>query len=333
MYVKILLTIKLGGIFMFDIVSLGELLIDFTPLGLSDKGNFIFESNPGGAPCNVLAQGAKLGLETAFIGKVGSDTFGLFLKDTIENIGIDTKGLKLTDDAFTTLAFVTLDKDGNRSFAFSRNNSADVCLTEDEVDENLIKNTKIFHIGTLSLTHPCVKKATLKALNIAKENGVNISVDPNLRMPLWKSENDAKEAIDLALSYADIIKISDYEIEFLTGERDVTKGAKILCEKYKPHILFATCGKDGAFVLKDDIIIHHPCFDCVKTIDTTGAGDSFCGSSLKKLLDYNLDFASLTKENLFDIIKYASGAASLATTKYGAISIMPNDEEIQNLIK
>ncbi|MBE7054031.1 MAG: carbohydrate kinase [Ruminococcaceae bacterium] len=318
---------------MYDIVSLGELLIDFTPQGLSEKGNFMFEANPGGAPCNVLAQMAKLGLKTAFIGKVGKDTFGLFLKDTIEKIGIDTKGLKLTDDAFTTLAFVTLDKDGNRSFAFSRNNSADVCLTEDEVDENLIKNAKIFHIGTLSLTHPSVKKATVKALKIAKENGVLISVDPNLRLPLWKSEDDAKEAIDLALSYADIIKISDYEIEFLTGEKDVKEGSKILYKKYNPCIMFATCGKDGAYVLKDDTVLHHPCYDCVKTVDTTGAGDSFCGASLKKLVDFNLDFSSLTTKNLEEIIKYASGAASLTTTKYGAISVMPSEDEIISLIK
>ena len=317
---------------MYDIVSLGELLIDFTPQGLSEKGNFVFEANPGGAPCNVLAQMAKLGLKTAFIGKVGQDTFGTFLKDTIEKIGIDSKCLKLTEDAFTTLAFVTLDESGNRSFAFSRNNSADVCLTEDDVDENIIKNSKIFHIGTLSLTHSTSKCATLKALKIAKENGILISVDPNLRLPLWKKEDDAKEAIDLALSYADIIKISDYEIEFLTGIKDVVEGAKILYKKYNPSIMFATCGKDGAYVLKDDIIIHHPCYDNVKTIDTTGAGDSFCGASLKKLIDFNLDFKSLSKDNLTDIIKYASGAASLATTKYGAIMIMPSDEEIKNLI-
>ena len=318
---------------MFDIVSLGELLIDFTPQGVSDKGNYLFEANPGGAPCNVLAAMAKLGCKTAFMGKIGTDTFGNFLKDTVEKIGINTDGLKMTDENFTTLAFVTLDADGNRSFAFSRNNSADVMLTEDEVDEDIIKNSKIFHCGTLSLTHPQVKKATLKALNTAKENGVIISVDPNLRLPLWKSEDDAKEAINTVLEYADIIKISDYEIEFMCGEKDVLEGAKKMYKQYNPKIMFATCGKDGAYIIKDDIVLHHPCYDEVKTVDTTGAGDCFCGTSLKKLIDYKLDFASLTKDDCFDIIQYASAAASLATTKYGAISIMPSDDEIKQLIK
>lgn len=317
---------------MFDIVSLGELLIDFTPQGLSDKGNYLFEANPGGAPCNVLAAMAKLGCKTAFIGKIGTDTFGSFLKDTIEKIGINTDGLKMSDEHFTTLAFVTLDDSGNRSFSFSRNNSADVMLTADEVDEELIKNSKIFHCGTLSLTHPEAKKATIKALDAAKKNNVVISVDPNLRMPLWKSEDDAKDAINLVLEYADIIKISDYEIEFLCGEKDVKEGAKKLYKKYNPRIMFATCGKDGAYVLKDNIIIHHPCYDNVKTIDTTGAGDSFCGTSLKKLIDYKLDFDALTEESCFDIIRYASAAASLATTRYGAISIMPAHDEIMELI-
>lgn len=317
---------------MFDILALGELLIDFTPCGTSEQGSYVFEANPGGAPCNVLAAASKLNKSTAFIGKVGKDTFGEFLKNTIEDYKINTEGLVVTPDYFTTLAFVTLDENGNRNFAFSRKNSADVMLSADEVDENLIKNSKIFHCGTLSLTDESCKKATMKALDIAKENGVVISVDPNLREPLWKSMDDAENAIKTVLEYADIIKISDYEIEFLYGEKDVLKGAMRLYEEYSPKILFATCGKDGAYLIKDDIVLHHPCFSCVKTIDTTGAGDSFCGTSLSCLLEYNLDFDSLYEEECKYIIKYASAAASLVTSKRGAIFAMPCAEEIQQLI-
>lgn len=318
---------------MTDVVALGELLIDFTPQGLSDKGNYLFEANPGGAPCNVLAALSKLGKTTAFIGKVGNDTFGNFLKKTIDDLKIDSKGLRLTDEFFTTLAFVTLDSEGNRSFAFARNNSADVMLDKSEVDEDTIKEAKIFHCGTLSLTHPKSRAATIKALECAKKNNTIISVDPNLRMPLWKTEGDARAAVELVLGYADIIKISDYEIEFLCGDVSVEEGAKRLYGKYSPKIMFATCGKDGAYILRGDTVIKHPCYDKVKTVDTTGAGDCFCGASLKKLLDENLDFDGLDENKCFDIIRYASAAASLATTKFGAISVMPSEDEIQALIK
>jgi fructokinase len=317
---------------MFDVTALGELLIDFTPQGTSENGNYLFEANPGGAPCNVLAAMARLGKKTAFIGKVGNDSFGLFLKDTLKRLDIDTRGLCLSCEYFTTLAFVTLDKDGNRSFAFSRNNSADVMLDKAEVDEEIIKASKIFHCGTLSLTHPVSRAATLKALNTAKDNGVLISADPNLRLPLWKKESEAKAAIDFVLNYADIIKISDYEIEFMYGKINITEGARRVYEKYNPKILFVTCGKEGAYLLKDDVIIHHPCYDSVATVDTTGAGDCFCGAALAKLLDYSLDFSALTEENMRDILRYSNAAASLVTARYGAISAMPDNAEISELI-
>lgn len=318
---------------MTDIVSLGELLIDFTPQGVSEQGSFLFEANAGGAPCNVLAAVRRLGKSAAFIGKVGTDMFGRSLKETIEKLGIDATGLVLTDEYFTTLAFVKLDENGNREFSFSRKNSADVMLRADEVDENLIRSARIFHCGTLSFTHPLSAEAALKGLETAKAASVLVSVDPNLREPLWKDLDDAKAAMRRVLSYADVIKISDYELEFLYGETDVPAAAKRLYEEYRPKILFATCGKDGAYLLKDDLVLHHPCFDNVGTIDTTGAGDSFCGTALSRLLDYDLDFAALDEAKCKDLLRYASAAASLATAKRGAIPAMPAPAEIAALLR
>ena len=317
---------------MFDIVALGELLIDFTPRGLSDQGSYIFEANSGGAPCNVLAAVRKLGKSAAFIGKVGADMFGRFLKETIDKLGIDSSGLLLSDTYFTTLAFVKLDDQGNREFSFSRNNSADVMLRPEEVNPDQIRDACIFHCGTLSLTHPDSRAALLKGLDLAREHGVLISVDPNLREPLWKDLEEAKAAIRLALSYADIIKISDYELEFLYKEADVVKAAKMLQAEFASKILFATCGKEGAYLLKDDILVHHPCFNSVKTIDTTGAGDSFCGAALSCLLDRELDFDGLDETACRELLRYASAAASLATAKRGAIPAMPTPNEIEALL-
>lgn len=310
---------------MTDVTALGEILIDFTP-----KGKMLFEANAGGAPCNVLAALSRLSKSTAFIGKVGADMFGNFLKNTIEEYGIDTTGLTTTEDYFTTLAFVSLDENGNRDFAFSRKFSADIMLKKADVDENIILNSRIFHCGTLSMTEEASRKAQIFALDTAKSRGVVISVDPNLRMPLWKSEADAKNAMDTVFSYADIIKISDYEISFLCGNKDVLTGADELFKKYRPKILFATCGENGAYLIKDDIILHHPCFD-VNTVDTTGAGDCFLGAALARILDYNLDFGTIQYKQCKDILRYASAAASLATEKYGAMASMPNNDEINKL--
>lgn len=317
---------------MFDIISLGELLIDFTPRGTSERGNFLFEASPGGAPCNMLAAAAALGKKTAFIGKVGDDTFGRFLESTITSLGIDAGALYKTDGAFTTLAFVTLDSEGNRNFSFARNKSADTLLSPDEVPAELIKNTRIFHVGTLSLTDEPSKSATMSALETAKKHGVCISVDPNLREPLWRNLDDAKNAIRTVLSYADIIKISDYELEFLYGISDIEKAARLCFEEFSPKILFATCGKKGAYALTENHTVHHPCYLKVKTVDTTGAGDSFCGTSLSALIDEGLDFSALTEEKLFEIARFASAAASITTSRYGAISVMPRREEIEDLI-
>ncbi len=316
---------------MYDITALGELLIDFTPRGTSETGNMLFEANPGGAPTNVLAQAAKLGKATSFIGKVGADTFGVFLENTLKNSKIDTKGLVKSDTSFTTLAFVTLSPDGERSFSFARKDSADTKLCPEEVDAEQIIRSKILHIGTLSLTHESAREATVKALHIAKENGVLISVDPNLRLALWKNEKDAKNAMEFALGYADILKISDYEVEFLCGTKDLIAGAKALYKAYQPKILFVTCGKDGAFCIKDDIVAKHSGF-AANVVDTTGAGDSFCGAALSKLIDLDLVFDKMGEKECIDVLQYANAAASVSTTKYGAISVMPTEMEFCELL-
>lgn len=317
---------------MFDIVALGELLIDFTPQGLSEKGNLLFEANPGGAPANVLAAAAMLGAKTAMIGKVGADIFGETIKNTLNGLHINTNNVHTTTAHFTTLAFVTLDKSGNRSFSFARKNSADVMLTEDDINESLIQNTKIFHCGTLSLTHSESKKATVKALQAAKKNDIIISTDPNLRLALWGNKAEAKAAIELVLTYADIIKISEEELDFLYGNGDIKKNADILFKTYNPKIIFITCGKNGAYLLNKEVFLYHPAFDNIKSIDTTGAGDCFLGAALQMLSELQLDFFKLKKEKCLEILKFANAAAGLSTKKYGALSAMPDIQQIHQLM-
>lgn len=318
---------------MHDIVALGELLIDFSPIGRSEQGSFRFEANPGGAPCNVLAAARKLGHSAAFIGKVGQDIFGRYLKDTLDRLEIDSSGLVLTPDYFTTLAFVTLDSEGNRDFSFARKNSADVMLRAEEIPAELIRESRIFHCGTLSLTDSACREATFQALDVAKSAGVVISVDPNLREPLWPNMDDAKKAMESVLAYADIIKISDYELSFLYGPGEILPNAARLMEQYRPRMLFVTCGKDGAYLLRGSLALQHPCFSEVKTIDTTGAGDSFCGTALSRLLEYGLNPEAMSVEQCRELLRYASAAASLTTTKRGAITAMPTDAEIRALLE
>ena len=216
----------------YDVVALGELLIDFTDNGISGQGNTIFEANPGGAPCNVLAMLQKLGNKTAFIGKVGKDIFGTKLKEVLKEVGIDTSGLVMDKKVRTTLAFVQTLKGGDRDFSFYRNPGADMMLEEGDINNSLIKNCKIFHFGTLSMTHKGVRKATKKAIKKAKESGALISFDPNLRPPLWESLDDAKKQVEYGLGQCDILKISDNEIQWFTGEKDFDKGIKKLQDRY-----------------------------------------------------------------------------------------------------
>ena len=314
-----------------DVLALGELLIDFTENGESMQGNPMLEANPGGAPCNVLAMLAKLGRKTAFMGKVGRDQFGEMLKQTVTDAGIDTSALYMDDEVHTTLAFVHTYPDGDRDFAFYRNPGADMMLDESEVDEGLIGKAKIFHHGTLSMTHEKVKRATLRGLKIAKENGCLVSFDPNLREPLWDSLEHAKEEIAYGLSQCDICKISDNEITFMTGLTDVREGARVLKKQY-PNIklLLATLGKEGSIAYYEDLEVEAKPYINPDTIETTGAGDTFGACALDYVLEHGLE--NLSEDMLFEMLDFANGAASLITTRKGALKVMPEKDEVLKYI-
>lgn len=314
----------------YDVVALGELLIDFTEYGKSDRGNKLYEANPGGAPCNVLALLQKLGKKTAFIGKVGNDQFGRALCETINSIGIDSSNLIFDEEIPTTLAFVGKTSDGDREFSFYRNPGADVMLNKSEVKEDLLKEAKIFHFGTLSMTHETVREATISAIKKAKENGALISLDPNLREPLWKSLDEAKSQMKAALSYCDILKISDNEIEFLTGEKDYDEGVRKIREEYSIPLICVTMGKDGSRAYYNDLKVVAGGFHQENIVDTTGAGDTFCGSVLNYICENG--FENLSEEQLTEMITFANAAASIVTTRAGAILSMPTKTEIEKLL-
>ena len=315
---------------LYDVVALGEMLIDFTMNGQSDQGNNLFEACPGGAPCNVLAMLNKLGKKTAFIGKVGSDQFGRLLKGTIEELGIEAKGLILDKEIPTTLAFVHTFPDGDREFSFYRKPGADMMLSEDDVDFDLIRQSRVFHFGTLSMTDEPVKAATKKALEVAKEAGCLITFDPNLRPPLWRSLDDAKEQMEYGFQYCDVLKISDNEIQFISGMEDYDDGIRYLQEKYQIPLILLTMGKDGSRAYYKDMRVERKGFT-VKAIETTGAGDTFCGCSINGVLDHGLE--NLTEEVLGEILTYANAGAALITMKKGAIRSMPEPEVIKALIE
>lgn len=309
-----------------DVTALGELLIDFTENGTSAQGNPILEVNPGGAPCNVLAMLQKLGKQTAFIGKVGDDMFGRQLTEAVSSVGVDTRALLVDKEVHTTLAFVHTYPDGDRDFSFYRNPGADMMLTKEDVDEDLIRSSRIFHFGTLSSTHKGVREATRYAIDVAKEAGDLISFDPNLRPPLWSSLDDAKKEIEYGLGKCDILKISDNEVEFLFDTTDYDLGAKLLKEKYNIPLILITLGPDGSRAYYKDMRVEVAPFLQDNTIETTGAGDTFCASSLNYVLEHGLDH--LTEENLKELLTFANAAASLITTKKGALKVMPEKEEV-----
>ena len=313
---------------MYDVVAIGELLIDFAPGGTTAEGTALFERNPGGAPGNVLAILAKLGKKTALISKVGEDQFGEFLLSVIKNIGIETKGILSTSDANTTLAFVHLDSNGDRSFSFYRKPGADMLLSEKEVDPDLVCNTKIFHFGTVSMTCEPSRGATLHAVKMAKEKGILVSYDPNLRPPLWDSLKEAKQIIIDGLEYADILKVSNEELEFITGSNDLEKGSKYIFEKYGIQLILVTLGAKGCFYRLGSQTGSLPSYD-VKTVDTTGAGDAFLGAFLYQVIDKKKALTDLNKSDMEQMIDFANAAGSLATTKKGAIPAMPSAEEIE----
>lgn len=317
----------------FDVVALGELLIDFTENGASAQGNTLFEACPGGAPCNMLAMLRKLGKECAFIGKVGNDMFGRLLRQVILDAGIQADTLILDDEIPTTLAFVKTLPDGDREFSFYRKPGADMMLTEAELPLDLIQNAKIFHFGTLSMTHPGIRAATIRAVEYAKENGALISFDPNLRPPLWDNLELAREQIAWGLARCGILKIADNELEFMTGEQDYEKGAAILRRQYPNiQVLNVTAGAHGSYSFyADQEPMYVPGFTLGGTIETTGAGDTFCASVLSFLLENGI--TGLTRKQRKDMLRFANAAAYIVTTRKGAIRAMPEREEVEQLLK
>ncbi len=312
---------------MAQVVALGELLIDFATQKVDPNGYPTMAAHPGGAPANFLAALTKFGATTALLGKVGSDTFGKLLLGTLEKAGIETGGLVVTDDVFTTLAFVTFDEHGDREFAFSRKPGADTCLRFEELDLRMIDEAEVFHFGTLSLTDEPARTATQKAVAYARHAGKLITYDPNLRNPLWKSLEEAKEQLLWGLKQADVVKISDEEVEFLFG-LGVTEGAQHILDNYGVKLVFVTCGPDGCFFKNAKAEGHVPSLRNIKVIDTTGAGDIFGGSAVWKLLQYGKAPEALTEAQLRDVVIFACTSAGLSTTKSGGISSVPEYAEV-----
>ena len=318
----------------YDVIALGELLIDMTDNGLSEQGNTLFEANPGGAPCNVLAMLRKLNHKVGFIGKVGDDIFGHKLKAVLNDVGINTDNLLIDKDCRTTLAFVETHADGDRSFSFYRNPGADMMLRKEDINEKLLEQTKIFHFGTLSMTHEDARQATMYAVETAKKNGAIISFDPNIREMHWESLETAKEQVHYGLKMCDILKISDNEIQWLTGEQDFTAGVKKIRAEYDIPLILVSMGKDGsrAYYLEEgssEIFVEEKAVLQKNTIETTGAGDTFMGCILHYILQKGLK--GLKQADLSEMLQFANAAASIITTRKGALRVMPNLQEIEKM--
>lgn len=312
---------------MYDVIALGELLIDFAPHSTNASGYPVLSANPGGAPGNFLAALNRYGCKTAMIGKVGDDSFGHLLLGTLRDAGIGTKGVLCDSRVFTTLAFVSLDASGNRDFSFARKPGADTCLTPEEVDESLFPGSRVFHFGTLSLTSEPAASATRKAIELARKHGLLVSLDPNLRKPLWPSEDDAKKAIEWSLHQADIVKISDEEIDFLWGLTPEEGAAKLLRE-YGVSLVYATLGPKGCYVANRNGSATVSSPSGIHVVDTTGAGDIFGGSAMSQFLAIGKAPSDLTAEELAAIVRFACTAASLSTQKHGGITSVPSHEEV-----
>ena len=310
----------------FDVIAMGELLVDFTEKGISEQGNPILEANPGGAPCNVLSMLQRLGKKTAFIGKVGQDAFGRMLTDVIREQGINADNLLVDETVPTTLAFVHTQQDGDRSFSFYRNPGADMMLRWNEIHEELLGDTKIFHFGTLSMTDEQIADTTKKAVQKAKNDGAIISFDPNLRPPLWRNLEDAKCQMWYGISQCDILKISDDEIAFLTETTDIDAGVAEILKKFSPTLICATMGKHGSKAYYKGKSVFCTPFLREDTIETTGAGDTFMACVLNAVLEKGME--ALTEDDLLEMLKFANAASSIITTRKGALKVMPQKQEI-----
>ena len=318
---------------MFDVVALGELLIDFACASKDEAGYPTLAANPGGAPGNFLAALQAYGCTTAMLGKVGADAFGKLLVGTLEARGIDTRGIIMDDDVFTTLAFVTLDDTGNREFSFARKPGADTRLTEQEaLAAGLIDDCRVFHFGTLSLTDEPVRSATRAAVKRAKAQGKLISLDPNLRKPLWKSEDEARAQIEWSLHHADIVKISDEEIDFLWGISP-EDGAQKLLSEYGVSLVYATLGPKGCHVANRSGAVTVSSPKGIHVVDTTGAGDIFGGSAMSRFLTLGKRPETLSIADMTEIVRFACCAASLSTQTHGGISSVVPMEQVLDCVK
>lgn len=311
----------------YDIVAVGESLIDFVAKKSEDGTKLLLEGNPGGAPANVLAGAAKLGLKTALLSKLGKDSFGEFLKDSLERANVDTDGVRFTDKHPTSLAFVTLDENGDRSFQFYRDHTADLMLKKEDLDLEKIRTARLFHFGSVSMSADPARGATLAAASYAREQGIPVSYDPNLRVRLWDNLDEAKHVILDGMKLAQYVKVSEEELQFLTGENDLENGALKLFKDYPMELLFVTLGPKGCMVCADNKLICANTYD-VPCVDTTGAGDAFWAAILYKLLSSQKPVKKFAQDDFTELLNFANAAGSLATTKQGAIPSLPCEKEI-----
>lgn len=311
------------------ICCIGELLVDFTPMEKSKVGNPVFEQNPGGGPANVSVATSMLGLETSFIGKVGNDTFGIRLKKELELKNVNTKGMLFSKEFNTTLAFVHLDENNDRSFSFYRKPGADIMLTKDEVDYSIIDECDLLHFTSVTLTDEPVRTATIEAVKYAKKKGKIISYDPNLRESLWTNLEEAKEYIVKMLDYADILKISEEEAVFITGEENIELAAKQIFAKYS-KILFVTLGAKGAMYLHKSGSNYMNTYKR-KVVDTTGCGDAFVGAIIYNISKCDKDIEDLNKKELDYMMDFANKAGTYVAMRKGGIPSMPSVKEVESI--
>ena len=315
----------------YDVTAFGELLIDFTDSGLSEQGNPVLEANPGGAVTNMLSMLSRFGRKTAYIGKVGNDGFGYQLESALKEQGIDTSGLRFDDEVHTTLAIVLKRENGDRDFAFYRNPGADMMLRKDEVDPEIIRNSRVFHTGTLSMTDPGIEETHKYALETAIDAGCIITFGPNLRPPLWKSPDIAREKIEYGLAKSDAVKISDEEITFISGEKDIARGARMIKDKFEIPFLCATLGLEGSICYFRDLEIFAKPYLTDRTIETTGAGDAFCACMVNGIFERGID--NWDEGSIREMLDFANAAASLVTTKKGALRVMPEINEVRKFME
>lgn len=315
----------------YDVAALGELLIDFTESGVSKNGMKLFEQNPGGAPANLLTTVSHMGYKTAMIGKIGSDMHGAFLKKTLEQEGICTDYIVEDGSVFTTLAFVAINESGERHFSFARKPGADTCLSAEELNHQVIRDCKIFHFGSLSLTDEPARTATIEAVKTAKEAGAWISFDPNYRASLWGKEKEAAEAIQCVLPDVDMLKISEEESALLTGKTEYSQAAYNLLER-GPKLIAVTLGSQGVYLAAKERCERIAGFP-TEVIDTTGAGDSFWGGFLSKLLEYHMDIREMSWENWRTCAKFGNATASLCVRKRGGIPAVPLKKEVVKILQ